>query len=148
MVSACGSLSVYVFMMFVGVSLSVHVGLGHTHGCVWRAGPKSLPEGWGAAASTAPLAGVPVPRAPPRAAPRELAGPGQTPWPQALPFSRFLPEDPPGGGQAAGAMVETINWKRQLIPKGKHFQIRYYSLALKNVGLYHEERQFIRRHIF
>ena len=54
------------------------------------------------------------------------------PRPQALPFSCFLPEDPPGGGQATGAMVETINWKRQLIPKGKHFQIRYYSLGLKN----------------
>ena len=97
MVSARGSLSVYVFMMFVGVSLSVHVGLGHTHGCVWRAGPRSPPEGWGAAASAAPPAGVPVPRAPPRAAPQELAGPGQTLGPKlfrsAASCQRTLPEE-------------------------------------------------------
>ena len=97
-VSARGSLSVCIFMMLVGVSLSVPVGLGHTHRCVRRAGPRpplqvmEQQPPW-----PPPRQGSPVPRAAPRAAPRDLAGPGQTPGPKLLGSAAFcwrtLPEE-------------------------------------------------------
>ena len=81
--------------------------------------------------------------------PAEPAGLGD-PHPPHAPTSTsssFLPEGRPGGGllfQAPEVMAETVtNWKTWLIPKGKHFCIRYDSLASKT-GLLHE---FIRRHI-
>lgn len=94
MVSARGSLSVYVFMMFVGVSLSVHVGLGHTHGRVCGGqGKQAPPCRLGSRAAPPPHpAGVPVLRAPPRHSPG-VAGPGQTSAPKL--FCQLLPAGGP-----------------------------------------------------
>lgn len=128
LVFECGGLSAYVF---VGMRMSVHMGVGHEYRCVCAGGQgtchclqtEEQKPSW-------PCLQVLL-------CPEHLLGPpspgaSRACWAWAAP-----PSDMPHPSWSAASflrthlevvllfhapemMVETINWKRQLIPKGKH----------------------------
>lgn len=61
-----------------------------------------------------------------------------------VPQTRVLPDDPPGEARPTPSSASSpnddrkMNWKRQLISQGKHFQTQFYNLCSK-MGLSHKE---------
>lgn len=135
LVSECGSPPAHVHVVFVGMRMSVHVGLATREVCVCRRWSRR---------HCLPLEGQRPPDPTARVPESQMSGQGsRRDW-----LSRPLPSNMPQALrsvasfqrtllevllflQAPDVMVETVNWKRQLIPKGKHFWIRYYNLSQK-----------------
>lgn len=102
--SARGGLYTYTFAMFVGVSMSAHVGLAHMCMCVQEGKARARACGLKSSGFLGPTGRGPCAQSFSQGCPREPAGPGQTNPASSLPgplrFSCFLPEDPPGGRAA------------------------------------------------
>ena len=102
--SARGGLSAHTFVMFVGVSVSAHVGLAHMRMRVQQGEAHAGACGLRRSGFRGPTCSGPRAQSFSQGCPREPAGPGQTAPASSLPrplrFSCFLPEDPPGGRAA------------------------------------------------